>query len=68
LLGRQTHDQGDGLGGFAGSLYAVEHFVATHRARRRETDTGAAWVFEVSPTKGFGFGNGEPVSQTRWRF
>jgi len=34
----------------------------------RETDTGAAWVFEVSPTKVFGFGKGEPFSQTRWRF
>jgi hypothetical protein len=34
----------------------------------RETDTGAAWVFEVSPKKVFGFGKGEPFSQTRWRF
>jgi hypothetical protein len=34
----------------------------------RETDTGAAWMYEVSPTKVFGFGKGEPFSQTRWRF
>ena len=34
----------------------------------RETDTGAAWVYEVSPKKVFGFGKGEPFSQTRWRF
>jgi hypothetical protein len=33
-----------------------------------ETDTGAAWVYEVSPNKVFGFGKGEPFSQTRWRF
>ena len=29
---------------------------------------GEAWVFEVAPTKVFGFGKGEPFSQTRWRF
>jgi nitroimidazol reductase NimA-like FMN-containing flavoprotein (pyridoxamine 5'-phosphate oxidase superfamily) len=34
----------------------------------RETDTGAAWVYEVSPKKVFGFGKGEPFSQTRWLF
>ena len=34
----------------------------------RETDTGAAWVYEVSPKKVFGFGKGEPFSQNRWRF
>ncbi len=33
-----------------------------------ETDTGAAWVYEVFPNKVFGFGKGEPFSQTRWRF
>jgi general stress protein 26 len=27
-----------------------------------------AKVFEVVPTTGFGFGKGEPFSQTRWRF
>jgi hypothetical protein len=35
----------------------------------RETEyTGAAWVYEVSPKKVFGFGKGELLSQTRWRF
>jgi hypothetical protein len=34
----------------------------------RETDMGAAWVYEVSPKKVFGFGKGEEFSQTRWRF
>lgn len=34
----------------------------------READTGAAWVYEVSPKKVFGFGKGGPFSQTRWRF
>jgi hypothetical protein len=35
----------------------------------RETEyTGAAWVHEVSPKKVFGFGKGELLSQTRWRF
>ena len=33
-----------------------------------ETDTGAAWVYEVSPKKVFGFGKGEPFSQARWLF
>ena len=34
----------------------------------RETDVGAAWVYEVSPQRVFGFGKGGPFSQTRWRF
>ncbi len=34
----------------------------------REANTGAAWVYEVTPTKVFGFGKGGPFSQTRWRF
>jgi len=34
----------------------------------RETDMGAAWVYEVSPKKVFGFGKGEPFNQTGWRF
>jgi hypothetical protein len=33
----------------------------------REMDTGAAWVYEVSLNKVFGFGKGEPFSQTCWR-
>jgi hypothetical protein len=35
----------------------------------RETEyTDAAWVYEVSPKEVFGFGKGELLSQTRWRF
>ena len=34
----------------------------------RGEDPGAAWVYEVAPAKVFGFGKGEPYSQTRWRF
>lgn len=33
-----------------------------------EDDPGAAHVFEVKPKTVFGFGKGEPFSQTRWRF
>ena len=33
-----------------------------------EDDPGAAWVFEVTPERVFGFGKGESFSQTRWRF
>lgn len=29
---------------------------------------GEAWVYEVSPAKAFGFGKGDPFSQTRWSF
>ncbi len=45
LLGRQTHDQGDGLGGFAGSPYAVEHFVVTHRAPERAAKGEMTFTF-----------------------
>jgi nitroimidazol reductase NimA-like FMN-containing flavoprotein (pyridoxamine 5'-phosphate oxidase superfamily) len=31
-------------------------------------DGGRAEVYEVTPTKAFGFGKGNPFSQTRWRF
>lgn len=31
-------------------------------------DGGRALVYTVAPTKAFGFGKGEPYSQTRWRF
>jgi general stress protein 26 len=29
---------------------------------------GRTVVFQVAPTKGFGYGKGEPFSATRWRF
>jgi hypothetical protein len=31
-------------------------------------DGGEAHVFEIAPTTAFGFGKGDPFSQTRWRF
>ncbi|GAA0486879.1 pyridoxamine 5'-phosphate oxidase family protein [Streptomyces sp. NPDC046215] len=31
-------------------------------------EAGAALVFEVAPRTAFGFGKGEPYSQTRWQF
>jgi hypothetical protein len=31
-------------------------------------DGGRALVYEVAPTKAFGFGKGEKYSQTRWLF
>jgi uncharacterized pyridoxamine 5'-phosphate oxidase family protein len=34
----------------------------------RESDTGGAFVYELRPKTAFGFGKGEPYSQTRWRF
>ncbi len=34
----------------------------------RDADTGAAWVYEVAPTRVFGFGKGATFSQTCWRF
>jgi len=34
----------------------------------RETDTGDALLYEIRPKTVFGFGKGDPYSQTRWRF
>lgn len=34
----------------------------------RETNTSAAWVYEVVSKKIFGFGKGGTFSQTRWSF
>ncbi len=34
----------------------------------RGADPGAAWVYEVRPSKIFGFGKGAVFAQTRWRF
>jgi dihydrofolate reductase len=45
LLGRQTYDQGDGLDGFAGSPYAVERFVVTHRAPERAVKGQMTFTF-----------------------
>ena len=39
-----------------------------HGAEALVDDPGPAYVFEVTPKTVFGFGKGEPFSQTRWRF
>ena len=49
--------------------FAVRDGAFYHdRGSLREDDPGVALVYEVSPTKVFGFGKGESFSQTRWRF
>jgi hypothetical protein len=42
------------------------HFDVRDGAFRHEA--GEAWVFKLAPAKAFGFGKGEPYSQTRYRF
>lgn len=50
-------------------LYATKYsWPFTVRDGAFYGDGGRALVFEVSPTTAFGFGKGEPFSQTRWRF
>ncbi|MGI8911784.1 MAG: pyridoxamine 5'-phosphate oxidase family protein [Rubrobacteraceae bacterium] len=44
------------------------HFTVRDGAFHSEGGRGRALVFEVAPTTAFGFGKGEPFSQTRWRF
>ena len=44
------------------------HFTVRDGAFHLEGGGGRALVFEVAPTKAFGFGKGERFSQTRWRF
>ncbi len=39
-----------------------------HGAEPGADNHGPAYVFEVKPKTVFGFGKGEPFSQTRWRF
>jgi general stress protein 26 len=39
-----------------------------HGAEATADEHGPAYVFEVRPKTVFGFGKGEPFSQTRWRF
>jgi len=48
--------------------FAVRDGAFYHAGSLSETDSGAAWVYEVAPTKVFGFGKGETFSQTCWRF
>jgi hypothetical protein len=52
LLGRQIYDQGDGLDGFAGSPYAVEHFVVTHRAPERAAKGEMTFTFVTEGVEG----------------
>ena len=50
-------------------IYAAKydwHFTVRDGALFHEA--GQALLFEVAPTTAFGFGKGEPFSQTRWRF
>jgi hypothetical protein len=50
-------------------LYATKygwHFSVRDGAFSGEG--GEALVFEIAPATAFGFGKGEPFSQTRWRF
>jgi general stress protein 26 len=44
------------------------HFTVCEGAFHHEGGVVRALVFEVAPTKAFGFGKGEQFSQTRWRF
>ena len=41
---------------------------AFHGDEGNIADGNVALVYEVAPTKAFGFGRGETFSQTRWRF
>jgi hypothetical protein len=45
-----------------------EPFLFTVRDGAFVGDGGEALVFEVRPRQAFGFGKGDPFSQTRWRF
>jgi nitroimidazol reductase NimA-like FMN-containing flavoprotein (pyridoxamine 5'-phosphate oxidase superfamily) len=47
--------------------YEGWHFSVRDGAFYNE-EGGRALVFEVAPKTAFGFGKGEPFSQTRWRF
>lgn len=50
-------------------LYAAKYdWPFTVRDGAFYGDGGRALVFAVTPTTAFGFGKGEPFSQTRWRF
>jgi general stress protein 26 len=50
------------------STYEGWHFDVQDGAFLTEGSTSPALVFEVVPVTAFGFGKGEPYSQTRWRF
>jgi general stress protein 26 len=48
--------------------FSVREGAFYHGAESGADDHGPAYVFEVRPKTVFGFGKGEPFSQTRWRF
>ena len=49
--------------------YTVRDEALYHAPEGSEgADDSPAFVYEVAPTTAFGFGKGEPFSQTRWRF
>ena len=49
--------------------YAVHDEALYHAPEGSEGENDSpAFVYEVAPTTAFGFGKGEPFSQTRWRF
>jgi nitroimidazol reductase NimA-like FMN-containing flavoprotein (pyridoxamine 5'-phosphate oxidase superfamily) len=52
----------------ADTYLAKYHWHFTVRDGAFYGDGGETWVYEVTPTTVFGFGKGEPFSQTRWRF
>ncbi len=52
-------------------LYAAKYgepFIFTVGEGAFQSDGATALVFQVRPTKAFGFGKGDAFSQTRWRF
>ncbi|MGC9541096.1 pyridoxamine 5'-phosphate oxidase family protein [Streptomyces sp. UG1] len=52
--------------GWEAKYGAFWHFEAANGRFRH--GSGYAYVFSVAPRTVFGFGKGEPFSQTRWRF
>jgi hypothetical protein len=51
-----------------GWRYIVRNGALVHAHAADQGEEAAALVYEVAPTTAFGFGKGEPFSQTRWRF
>lgn len=52
----------------ADSFVAKYNWHFTVREGALYGEGGRALAFQVAPTKGFGYGKGEPFSATRWRF
>jgi hypothetical protein len=51
-----------------GWRYIVRDGALYHAHEAQNENATAALVYEVAPATAFGFGKGEPFSQTRWRF